>query len=445
MIDISNLFNKVETTFAVNAIIEIFGGLLMIFVIITALTAKLEKGLLRYVVLAAAFTFVAVVGDAVAALFRGMPGTGARWAVLLGNFFGAFGSHWCAVSYFLILLYVYKDVDLKTYRIFQYIVLSLCTLMTLFVIVSQFTGWLYTISDENIYKRGPLFFVSGIYTVVCIAIALIYMIVRRKQSDKKISLNAALYILIPFAGIVLQYLFYGGVFLQISLFILMLSVLYRVQRMQTERILEQQAALSQREVELAQSKDQMLLGQVRPHFIYNALSAIRHIEGNPPETKQAITDFANYMRGNLSALSSEELISIEKELEHVKTYVGLEKLRFGDKIKVDFDVQDTAFSLPPLSVQILVENAIKHGITAKYDGGTVSVRIWREGDTHIIEVKDDGVGFDPSAIKDDPKHIGLNSVRNRLSHFVSGEMQIRSTIGEGSVIVLKIPDKKEQR
>ena len=436
MIDISNLFNKVETTFAVNAVIEIFGGLLMIFVIITALTSKLEKGLLRYVVLAAAFTFVAVVGDAFAALFRGRPGTGARWAVLLGNFFGAFGSHWCAVSYFLILLYVYKDVDLKTYRIFQFIVLSLCTLMTLFVIVSQFTGWLYTISDENIYKRGPLFFVSGIYTLVCIVITLIYMIVRRKQSDKKISLNAALYILIPFAGIVLQYLFYGGVFLQISLFILMLSVLYRMQRMQSERFLEQQASL-------AQSKDQMLLGQVRPHFIYNALSAIRHIEGNPPETKQAITDFANYLRGNLSALSSEELIPIEKELEHVKTYVGLEKLRFGDKIKVDFDVQDTAFSLPPLSVQILVENAIKHGITAKYDGGTVSVRIWREGDVDFVEVKDDGVGFDPAAIKDDPKHIGLNSVRNRLSHFVSGDMQIVSKIGEGSVITLRIPEHKE--
>ena len=436
MIDISNLFNKIETTFAVNAVIEIFGGLLMIFVIITALTSKLEKGLLRYVVLAAAFTFVAVVGDAFAALFRGRPGTGARWAVLLGNFFGAFGSHWCAVSYFLILLYVYKDVDLKTYRIFQFIVLSLCTLMTLFVIVSQFTGWLYTISDENIYKRGPLFFVSGIYTLVCIVITLIYMIVRRKQSDKKISLNAALYILIPFAGIVLQYLFYGGVFLQISLFILMLSVLYRMQRMQSERFLEQQASL-------AQSKDQMLLGQVRPHFIYNALSAIRHIEGNPPETKQAITDFANYLRGNLSALSSEELIPIEKELEHVKTYVGLEKLRFGDKIKVDFDVQDTAFSLPPLSVQILVENAIKHGITAKYDGGTVSVRIWREGDVDFVEVKDDGVGFDPAAIKDDPKHIGLNSVRNRLSHFVSGDMQIVSKIGEGSVITLRIPEHKE--
>jgi len=436
MIDISNLFNKVETTFAVNAVIEIFGGLLMIFVIITALNAKLEKGLLRYVVLAAAFTFVAVVGDAFAALFRGMPGTGARWAVLLGNFFGAFGSHWCAVSYFLILLYVYKDVDLKTYRIFQFIVLSLCTLMTLFVIVSQFTGWLYTISDENIYKRGPLFFISGIYTVVCIVIALIYMIVRRKQSDKKISPNAALYIAIPFIGIVLQYLFYGGVFLQISLFILMLSVLYRMQRMQSERILEQQASL-------AQSKDQMLLGQVRPHFIYNALSAIRHIEGNPPETKQAITDFANYLRGNLSALSSEELISIEKELEHVKTYVGLEKLRFGDKINVTFDVRDAGFSLPPLSVQILVENAIKHGITAKYDGGTVSVRIWREKDVHYVEVKDDGVGFDPMAIADDPKHIGLNSVRNRLSHFVSGDMQILSKIGEGSVITLSIPERKE--
>ena len=444
MIDISNLFNKIETTFVVNAAIEIFGGLLMVFVIITALNAKLEKGLLRYVILAAAFTFVAVVGDAVAALFRGMPGTGARWTVLLGNFFGALGSYWCAVFFFCILLYTYKDVDLKTYRIFQLFIFSMCVLMTGFLTSSQFTGWLYSISKENIYRRGPLFFVSGIYVILCVVGAIVYMAIRRKQSDKKISLNTMLYIVIPFIGIFLQYIFYGGVFLQISLFILMLSVLYRVQRMQSDHILEQQAALSQREVELAESKDQILLGQVRPHFVYNALSAIRHIEGNPPETKQAITDFANYLRGNLSALSSEELIPIAKELEHVRTYVELEKLRFGDKINMTFDVRDAGFSLPPLSVQILVENAIKHGITAKYDGGTVSVRIWREGNTHIIEVKDDGVGFDPEAIKDDPKHIGLNSVRNRLSHFVSGEMQIQSRIGEGSVITLKIPDQKEQ-
>ena len=72
----------------------------MIFVIITALTARFEKGLLRYVVLAAAFTFIAVVGDAFAAVFHGRSGTGAKWAVLLGNFFGSFGMQWCAVAYY---------------------------------------------------------------------------------------------------------------------------------------------------------------------------------------------------------------------------------------------------------------------------------------------------------------------------------------------------------
>ena len=168
------------------------------------------------------------------------------------------------------------------------------------------------------------------------------------------------------------------------------------------------------------------------------MAAIRHIEGNPEATKRAITDFANYLRGNLSALSTEELIPVQKEMEHVRTYVELEKLCFGDKINVSFDVEEDSFLLPPLTIQMLVENAIKHGITARYEGGSVSVRIWQEGNAYKIEVADDGVGFDPDNI-DDADHVGLRSVKNRLQYYVSGEMVIQSTLGVGTTITLTIP------
>ena len=444
MIDISTIFDKMETTFAVNAAIELFGAMIVVFAIVAALVMRADKGLLRYVVLAGVFTVVASVGDAVAAVFRGAAGAGARWAVVLGNFFGVFGLLLSAVFYAVALFYTYKDVSVRIYRVFQGTIYALGALMVVVLVVSQFTGWLYSIDENNVYRRGPLFFLSASYTLTAIVLSVAYMLIRRRQAKAKVSWNAAFYISIPAAGMALQFVFYGGVFLQISLYLLMLTILYRIQMLHTRRMVEQTEALSQREKELLQARDQMLLGQVRPHFIYNALAAIQHIEGNPPATKQAIADFANYLRGNLATLSDEALITIDKELEHVRTYVELEKLRFGDKINVAFDVADADFSLPPLSVQILVENAIKHGITARYEGGNVWVRIWHENGTHVIRVIDDGVGFDPVQ-KVEHNHVGLNSVKNRLEYFVHGTLTIESEIGKGTTVTITIPDAPPER
>ena len=439
MIDISTIFDKMETTFAVNAAIELLGAMLVVCSIFAVLIMRIDKGLLRLIVLAGVSTIVASVGDAVAAIFRGVAGEGAKWAVILGNFAGGIGVLMCAVFYTGLLFYTYKDVNVKTYRIFQCTLYSLGALMLVIFIVSQFTGWLYTIDENNLYQRGPLFWLSALYVLLDILLSIAYMMVRHLQAKGKVSLTSALYIAIPAVGMALQFLFYGGVFLQISLYLLMLSVMFRVQITRTNNMVKQAEDLAQRETELLNARDQMLLGQVRPHFIYNALAAIQHIEGNPPATKQAIADFANYLRGNLATLSGEELVAIGKELEHVHTYVELEKLRFGDKINVAFDVEDADFSLPPLSVQILVENAIKHGVTARYEGGNVWVRICHETDTHVIQVIDDGVGFDP-AQKDEHNHVGLNSVKNRLEYFVSGTLTIESEMGKGTTVTIRIPD-----
>lgn len=438
MIDISTIFDRIEATFAVNAAIELFGAIIVVFAIVAVLILRADKGMLRHVVLAGTFTVMASVGDAIAAVFRGAPGQAARWAVILGNFFGVLGLLLCAVFYAAALFYTYRLVSPKIYRIFRNTIYVLGAIMLVVLVVSQFTGWLYTIDEHNLYKRGPLFFLSAAYTLSVIVLCVAYMIIRHRQAKHRVSFNAAFYIALPTLGMAVQFAFYGGVFLQISLYLLMLTILYHIQAIHTQRLVEQTETLSQRERELAQARDQMLLGQVRPHFIYNALAAIQHIEGNPPATQQAITDFANYLRGNLASLSSEELIPIDKELEHVRTYVDLEKLRFGDKIHVTFDLQDEAFALPPLSVQILVENAIKHGITARYEGGTVSVRTCREGDYHVVTVSDDGVGFDP-ARQEGHTHVGLSSVKNRIEYFVGGTLHIHSTIGTGTTATLRIP------
>ena len=439
MIDISVIFDKLKPTFAVNAAIELFGALLVLTVIIMAIFMRIEKGLFRFVMLAGVFTIIAATGDAVAAIFRGVAGDGARWAVLIGNFFGVAGLLWSAVFYANTLFYTYKDVNIKTYKVFQKVVFCLGVIMTVILAVSQFTGWLYSIDENNLYKRGPLFFLSAIYTISIVICTITYMVIRRKQAKSKVSLHAAIYITIPTIGIIIQFVFYGGVFLQISLFVLMMVIIARVQTLYARRMIEQSEMLGKKETELTRAHEQLVLSQVKPHFIYNTFSAIKNIEGNPPETKRTIDDFAAYLRGNLSALDETNVIPFEKEIEHVKNYVGLEKLRFGDRVKVEFDLKDLNFAIPPLIVQVFVENAIKHGITAKYEGGTVKISTKEEGGYHIVTITDDGTGFDTSVLENS-KRVGVRAAKNRLQYFVSGEVEIKSEIGVGTSVIIKIPD-----
>ena len=189
---------------------------------------------------------------------------------------------------------------------------------------------------------------------------------------------------------------------------------------------------------------QLVLSQIQPHFIYNTLSSIRSIEGNPEETKRAITEFANYIRGNLSALDGKELIPFSEELDFVKDYVSLQQRRFPNRINVIYDITDKDFMVPPLTVQILVENAIKHGILVRYDSGLVIVQTRLERNNHVIVVSDDGVGFDVKKL-DNTDRVGLRAVRNRLEYYLEGTLFIESEVGHGTDVVIEIPYSSQKK
>ncbi len=189
---------------------------------------------------------------------------------------------------------------------------------------------------------------------------------------------------------------------------------------------------------IAEQRNRIILSQIQPHFIYNTLSSIRNIEGNPEETKHAITEFANFIRGNLAALDGRELIPFKKELEYVKDYVCLQQRRFPGRINVIYDINDDIFSLPPLTIQILVENAIKHGIVVRYEEGLITIRTHREKRYHVIEIIDNGVGFD-TKILETTDRVGVRAVKNRLEYYLDGTVSYESTIGVGTHVTIKIP------
>lgn len=119
----------------------------------------------------------------------------------------------------------------------------------------------------------------------------------------------------------------------------------------------------QMQKELYEAKVAVMASQIRPHFMYNALSSIAMMCTLNPETAQEATvTFADYLRGNMNSLKQTAPVPFETELEHLKKYPYIEKLRFADLLNVEYDIRATDFMLPLLSIQPLVENVVKHGV-----------------------------------------------------------------------------------
>ncbi|MCR4643982.1 MAG: histidine kinase [Oscillospiraceae bacterium] len=187
----------------------------------------------------------------------------------------------------------------------------------------------------------------------------------------------------------------------------------------------------------------LMLSQIQPHFLFNALNTIRALYAkDPPLGEQTLEHFSTYLRQNLEALSQTELIPFERELEHTRLYTEIELHRFPE-IRIQYQIGDTDFLIPTLTVQPLVENAIRHGVRGRKNG-LVTVTAMRDAQTCRITVEDNGAGFDPEQLKDsEGTHIGLQSVKERVEQMCHGTMTVKSERGAGTKITLLIPVRPE--
>ena len=193
------------------------------------------------------------------------------------------------------------------------------------------------------------------------------------------------------------------------------------------------------EAELRESRIFILHSQIQPHFIYNTLGTIeRMCLKDPQKAFNLLRNFSLYLRKNFSELDSVTPVRFADELKHVEYYVNIEKVRFPD-MNIEYDVEATEFDIPALSVQPLVENAIKHGLMRLEIGGTVVIRSYEIPTHFCIEVMDNGAGFDTAIPIDEKKHIGLRNIRERLKAMVNGDLVIESKPGVGTKAVIMIP------
>lgn len=192
---------------------------------------------------------------------------------------------------------------------------------------------------------------------------------------------------------------------------------------------------------------QLSLSQIKPHFLYNSLNVIEDLcDEDPRLAKEAINMFSLYLRGNMASIDIRGPIPFRQELEHTKTYIGIEKLRFEDTLEVCYDIACTDFHIPALTVEPLVENAVKHGVRANKDGrGTVIVATRELPDRFEVVITDDGPGFDPSRLPGDGEtHVGIANVRQRLAQVCGGSLEIRSVPGRGTTATIILPKGKQE-
>ena len=191
--------------------------------------------------------------------------------------------------------------------------------------------------------------------------------------------------------------------------------------------------------QLAESRISTMMSQIRPHFIYNTLGSIEQLcKIDPPKAGDLVHNFAKYLRGNFGELDNPKPILMSQEMEHVRHYISIENVRFPD-MTFTFEMNSVDFHIPALTVQPIVENAIKHGLMKLPKGGTINVVSYETDTDYCISVVDDGVGFDTGAVLDDKQHVGLRNIRERLKVMVNGTLEIESTIGEGTKVLITIP------
>lgn len=193
-----------------------------------------------------------------------------------------------------------------------------------------------------------------------------------------------------------------------------------------------------------------LQAQIKPHFLFNVLNTIAALcEKNTEEAGELIIELANYLRASFSFSNLEDTVPIKKELDYINSYLILEKARFGDKINVEYDLRvSEGIMIPPLIIQPIVENSVRHGIRSRSEGGKVKISIKADETGISIMVWDNGKGISEDKLQEllnmnaPGKSVGLKNINMRLKRLYGSELTIISTEGLETMVSMFVPDRK---
>ena len=310
-----------------------------------------------------------------------------------------------------------------------------------FVLVTSglFTDAFYFVTPDRQVYRGPWYPLMLLPAIVIALLNLEAVIRRRKMLSRKVYLSF-LIALLPITVTVLVQLFMDVILLlSICTVLFVLSMYGFILSDQVERDLRRQQEIAEQQREIAQQRASIMVLQMRPHFIYNTMTSIYCLCSQDPEKAQRVVmDFTTYLRKNFTAVASDTPVPFTSELDHTRAYLAVEQAQYAKSLIVEYDTPHTFFRVPPLTLQPIVENAIKHGRDPNADPLRISIRTRHTDSGTEVMVEDNGPGFDPS---DESKpHTTLNNIRQRLEMMCGGSMTIQPREGGGTVVKVTIPD-----
>lgn len=369
-------------------------------------------------------------------LLIGTPGVGVRVVLKLLNYLTYVFS---SLSIIAFANYVYEYLSIKatvSRRPLQVATVIGCANLVL-TAIAEATN-LYSWFDElNNYHQTDLFWVGYVPYVAVFAICSFMLTKHIKALRMREWVVLMLYGAIPCVCYLLESLYEDVwiAYLGVAVVSLLIYIAIQVELMQK---------IQKQNEELIKSRTAIMLSQIQPHFLYNTLSSIEYLceTGDPKQAGAAIGEFSEYLRGNMDSLAYDHPIPFERELSHVKLYLSLEEKSDGDRVHADFDIQTTAFLLPALTLQPIVENAVTHGVTKRQGGsldgqlidnndgiidngsigGTIGGGTVVDGGIVTLPVINNGViygsTFDPADGEPDPA--GTGTVRYRVSFIMHG-------------------------
>jgi len=299
------------------------------------------------------------------------------------------------------------------------------------LIVTQFTTVIYTITPDNVYQRGPWYPVLLLPPILLMIVNLYVYLRNRRELSLRRRKAFACYLLIPLLCMLIQSMAYGLLMIVIGTSAAGMLMFIFILQDQIDRYVRQQE-------ENARQRSDIMLLQMRPHFIYNTLTSIYYLcRQDVDRAQQVILDFTSYLRKNFTAVAKEGMIPFAEEMEHTRAYLAVEQVRFEDKLFIEFDTPHTAFHLPPLTLQPVVENAVKHGIDPEMEPLRITVRTRQTDRGSEIVVEDTGPGFKPA--DDNEPHTALANIRKRLELTCGGSMSVCSGPEGGTSVTIVIP------
>lgn len=347
-------------------------------------------------------------------------------------------------DYGIVLALAINFMGIVTTKRLQRLLWSITAFLAEFIVVACI---LQIAGIHDLLELRPIVFILGIVISLIAIPDMIYNAWKKKDRDSyNMLMILALFLVTAVIDIINLYVveFMGDK--SVSEYGVLISTglqFYRVVHIARENN-RKQIELERTKAELSETRITLLISQIQPHFLYNALNTIQYLCVTDAEkAADTVGKFAKYLRGNMDSLSLKEPIEFEKEIDHLENYLAIEKLRFPE-ISFVYDFETTKFKIPALTVQPLVENSIKYGVRGMEEDGEIKISTYETSDSYIVKVDDNGVGFDLNQKKDDGRsHVGMKNIVSRVERMVGGHVTIESAIGEGTHTTIVIP--KEEK